>query len=290
MPGIRLAPLLPVALFFALHAAAPARALDIEGAFRALTGQKAAQVAPAVPGGLRVMTYNLHGAFLVSPRGVADVVKKAAPDVALLTECVEGVAFYANQPAYIASFANLPHRAFQANSATWTRIDRFGNAILSKTPLADVRRVKLPLLKKENEARGLLVAATTVVGRRVVLACAHLSRATEGEERARQLAFIAEYLKANFRGLPVVFGGDLNTGAGDARFAPFAGGFVECHAEAVAAGLATPADGFTIEAKAPTARFDHLFVSSPHFKVARSFTVAASASDHRPAIAELLFR
>ena len=287
----RLAPL-PALLALALAAAWPAMAaaLDLEGAFRSLTGKRVGEVKPAVAGGLRVMTYNLHGAYQLVPFGVADVVRKAAPDVALLTECVEGVALYGDQPAYVGRIARMPHRAFQPNNTAWTRVDRFGNAILSKTPLADVRRVKLPLLAKANEPRGLLAARTKIGGREVVVACTHLSRATESKERAEQIAFVADYLAKHYAGLPVILGGDFNTGAGDERFAPLAAGFEECHAAACAAGLAKPADGFTIDAKKPTARFDHLFVSRDRFRVTRAWTVASEASDHRPALAEVEFR
>ena len=69
--------------------------------------------------------------------------------------------------------------------------DGFGNAILSRTPLADIRRVKLPLLAPANEPRGLLVAKTTVGGRTVALACAGvlvLSGLIEWRIRARRVS------------------------------------------------------------------------------------------------------
>lgn len=291
MPSIprRLGSLLVAALLLVARADG-ASPLDLEGAFRSLTGMKAAELKPAVAGGLRAMTYNLHGAYQIVPLSVADVVKKASPDVALLTECVLGGGLYGDQAELVGRIARMPHRAVQRNSAAWTKLDGFGNAILSRTPLSDIRRVKLPLLVKGNEPRGLLCAKTTLHGREVVLACAHLSRAIHPAERAKQLAFIAEYLGKHYAGLPVIFGGDLNTGAGDERFVPLSASFDEAHAAAVAAGLATAAEGHTIDAKKPNARFDHLFFTRAHFRVVRSWVIPTEASDHRPALAEFAFR
>jgi len=166
---------------------------------------------------LRVVTWNIHkGIGGVDRRyrleRVVQVLSQIGPDVALLQEVADDLprSKFHDQAEMLGEALGLSHVAFHPEHR-FTR-GGYGNAILSRFPLANVSPVDLTIGTRKR--RGVLQAQARIRSeggsRTVVLHNMHLGLA--GSERALQLQ---RFLDCHpFRGIhahtPVVVGGDLN--------------------------------------------------------------------------------
>lgn len=139
-------------------------------------------------------------------------------------------------------------------------VGRYGNALLSRLPLADVVRLPLPRLDG-NEPRGALVAE---VGG-VTVAATHLS--IHQEESRRQLDALLAALRP-----PWVLLGDLNR-------------LPEQLGLPAGVSIGDPTEP-TFPADAPRARIDHVAVSGVSIEAVEVLPQQA-VSDHRPLAAIL---
>jgi endonuclease/exonuclease/phosphatase family metal-dependent hydrolase len=135
-----------------------------------------------------------------------------APDVIFLQEVDEGVPRSRGhrQVDWFGDALQMPHRAYQIN--VHLRQGHYGNAILSRFPLTDVRRLDLSVQFKKR--RGALAARCRVVSdnhqRTVILFNMHLGLA--GYERMIQMGrLLRSYpFTHQWRQTALVVGGDMN--------------------------------------------------------------------------------
>lgn len=217
----------------------------------------------------RVMTYNIHQGFnagqVPSLDMLVDVISREAPDVLVLQEVVRGWMIDEQHDALsvLAERLGMPY-VFGPNIG-----DLYGNAILSRFPMTDVKRVHFavqPSLK--HQPRG---AVGVHIGD-VLIVTTHLDEVEDSSAiRQEQVRTILR----EWDGAQVaIIAGDMNAQPGDLEMALFS--------EAGYGDLAEPA-GPTTTMDDPPKRIDYIWGigvigSSPHT------VMALGASDHRAVV------
>lgn len=157
---------------------------------------------------LRVVTFNVKFAEHVN-RAVALIRATRAlrqPDVLLLQEMDEDGA------RTIAAQLGLGYVYYPATLHPATHRD-FGNAILSRYPISDYRKIVLPHLAWPNRTERAAVGATIHVGRhRIRVYSVHLATMLANSPQSRREQLAAVLADARPYAL-VVMGGDFNSGA-----------------------------------------------------------------------------
>lgn len=165
----------------------------------------------------RLITYNIHKGIGGMDRRyrldrVIETLLKYEPDLALLQEVADGLprSHRHRQVDLLGDALGLPHRAFQQNVKL--REGGYGNAILSRFPLSDVRHLDLTIpMKKRRQALIVHCRLHDQEHTRTVVVCNfHLGLA--GFERTMQLR---RFLRSNVllhtdRHTPVIAAGDFN--------------------------------------------------------------------------------
>jgi endonuclease/exonuclease/phosphatase family metal-dependent hydrolase len=165
----------------------------------------------------RLLTYNIHkGIGGVDRRyrleRIVEAIAHCAPDIVLLQEVDDGVprSRRHRQVDMLGDALDLPHRAYQRNVRL--RKGHYGNAILSRYPMYDIRDLELTVpLKKRRRA---IVAHCRLHiddhTRTVLLFNFHLGLA--GYERTIQLRrFLnSDVLRHAHRHTPIIAAGDFN--------------------------------------------------------------------------------
>lgn len=178
---------------------------------------------------MRFMTFNIHHG--VGRDGVldldrtADAIRAVNPDVVALQEvdvyysprsdCKDQVVELASRLGYYYYFSaslDYPGDLFLCG---WGNRRRYGNAILSRTPIYGGEKASLP--SYGNESRTLLSAVVVVGGTNVRVHSTHLSFADQAERQAQAAAIMSVF---DSWGGPGVLGGDFNAGAQDYTLAP----------------------------------------------------------------------
>jgi endonuclease/exonuclease/phosphatase family metal-dependent hydrolase len=141
----------------------------------------------------RLLTYNIHKGIGGLDRRydlarIVETIRHYQPDVALLQEVDEGAkrSRHDCQVDLLADAIELPHRAFQRNVRLRT-VGHYGNAVLSRFPLADAEDLDLTIRFKKRRC-ALICRVKAMVGehsRTIALANVHLGLA--GFERQIQL-------------------------------------------------------------------------------------------------------
>ena len=166
---------------------------------------------------LRLITYNIHKGIggvdrRYHPERIAQTIAHCRPHIVLLQEVDDGVprSRHHRQVDLLGDALAMPYRAYQPN--VMLKEGQYGNAILSRFPLADIRHLDLTIpLKKRRRA---LVAHCRVRcdghTRSLVLFNVHLGLA--GFERTIQLRRIlsCDVLRHTRRTTGVVVAGDYN--------------------------------------------------------------------------------
>ena len=166
---------------------------------------------------IRVLTWNIHKGIggvdrRYRPERTIEVIAQYRPQIVLLQEVDEGVrrSRYHRQVDLIGDALGLPHRAFGPNVRV--RTGRYGNATLSRWPLAEVENIDLTWgFKKRRSA--LYTRCRVRKGRHsrtLVLFNFHLGLA--GFERKIQLRrFLKSHPFERFHTrTPILVGGDFN--------------------------------------------------------------------------------
>jgi len=238
---------------------------------------------------IRIATYNLEGVSnYFKTASLAGVVKNINADLVFLTEAVAGYIIYPNQPKVIADAGKYPYNIFKGNISIWTYFEKMGNAVLSRTPMYGTVLKDLPKIRKDSELRGIAAAKTKVNGREIVLICAHLSRGMHRDERVKQVEFLAEFIKSNYAGIPVILAGDFNTTPAESDvLKPVTDIMDDGFLYLSGVNKLSAAVGATIPSDKPTVKFDYIFLSKDKFNI-KSFQVYPSmASDHRPFVVDV---
>jgi endonuclease/exonuclease/phosphatase family metal-dependent hydrolase len=217
----------------------------------------------------RVMTYNIHQGFsagnIPSLDNLVDVISRESPDVLLLQEVVRGWMIDEQHDALsvLAERLGMPY-VFGPNIG-----DLYGNAILSRFPMTDVKRVRFAVQPSlRHQPRG---AVGVRIGE-VLIVTTHLDDISDSSAiRQEQVRTILR----EWDGAQVaVIAGDMNAEPADLEMALFS--------EAGYGDLAEPA-GPTTTMDDPQKRIDYIWGigvigSNPHT------VMALGASDHRAVV------
>ena len=233
---------------------------------------------------LRILTYNIrHGTDVFGRDRLAAqaaVIRDTGADVVFLQEVDHGThrTRQADQAAELAALSSLPHSVFRSNCRQAG--GEFGNAILSRWPLAAVENHPIPPRPRQfstrmREGRAVLEASIDCDGVPVRLLCAHFGF-LPGEPLLG--ARLACGLLDRASG-PLVFGGDLNEPLG----ASACHRLLRARLIDVARAVGRPAPSFP--ASWPRLRLDDLYARGLEVRDAR--VIATTASDHRPLLADL---
>lgn len=236
-----------------------------------LLGMTAAQAAQRpVPDTLRLMTYNIHFGFDARHRpaleAIARTIEAEAPDIVLLQEAMRGSALSVQHD----SLGWLAQRLGMRYVFAPTVGDIFGNAVLTRVPLEEVRRISFvrpaPLRHSPRGAVAVRVGGILIVN-------THLDEFVDATRiREDQIRVLLDTFA---RAGPLVIGGDLNAVPGSTA--------LELLRNAGLRDLLPPDEAREITHNA--GRIDHLFgigVTS-----VRGWVVGSPASDHRPVVVDI---
>jgi endonuclease/exonuclease/phosphatase family metal-dependent hydrolase len=241
---------------------------------------------------VRVGTFNIHHG--VGASGDLDLARTAAAIAGLDADLVglqevdrnwAGRSGFADQAVDLANDLGM-HLAFGASLSRRRRrlngapLGQYGNALLSRFPIRDIRTTLLPR-PRGGERRALLHAEVVING--VALRClvTHLQHLTR-TERLAQADAIARTITGTVTGQdgPTVLVGDLNSAPGSAEVQALTEHLVDAWPHA---GVGT---GCTYSAQTPFMRIDYV-LASPDIAIERVRVVPTDASDHLPVAADL---
>jgi endonuclease/exonuclease/phosphatase family metal-dependent hydrolase len=242
---------------------------------------------------IKVLTYNIHRAIGVDrrfrPQRIVDILVHHDADLALLQEVDEGAprSRELDLARELAESAGYPHVAAGYNVSL--RKGRYGNALLSRWPLAIHRNIDLTV--DDRKRRGCLHARVRIEKghhppRELDVFNLHLGLSSR--ERTRQIGLLArsaEFVAVD-KDAPCLVAGDFNDWR--AQLLPI---FLEILEFKSATGLRFGYDAAirTYPAFSPTGALDKIFFRGPLRLVgARSCRLRAArvASDHLPIVAE----
>ncbi len=223
----------------------------------------------------RFMTYNIHQGFdagmIPSLDAIVDVIARESPDVLCLQEVVRGWMIDEQHDALSVIAERLGMRY------TWLPNigDLYGNAVLSRFPMTNVRAVHYALEPGiRHQPRGVLLVRTADV----LVGCTHLDELSDGTfVRQEQVRTILREVEATS---PLIVAGDLNARPEDIEIRLFnEAGFDDLGASA----------GDTTTGDDPQKRIDYVWGRGVVGAQAHSLTVpeAIRASDHRPVIVNI---
>ena len=235
---------------------------------------------------LRLITYNIHKGIggvdrRYRPGRIIETLARYDPDIVLLQEVDDGVprSHRDRQVDLLGDALDLRYRAFQANVAL--RIGAYGNAILSRFPLADVEHVDLTVPMKKRRRALVAHCRVPVEGhtRRLLISNLHLGLA--GFERKIQLRrFLKRGTVAHaHHHTPLIAAGDFND-----FFSNLGKGLLQ------PAGFAPAGRQVrTFPAALPLRSLDRIYFRGD-LRLVRCFAshtgMARQASDHLPLVAE----
>jgi endonuclease/exonuclease/phosphatase family metal-dependent hydrolase len=225
--------------------------------------------------GFRIATYNIHRCIgrdgVADPRRIARVLRTLDADVVALQE----VAFEPGAPGNVLQTLaeGARARAYPGPTLLETR-GRYGNAVLSRIPPREVRRVDISM--PGREPRGVLQLVLGTPAATVSLLATHLG--LSAEERRRQMDRI-RLLLPNQADAVTVLMGDFN------EWRPW-GGTLRRLRRIFTASPAPP----TFPSRRPFLALDRIWVRPAHrlktLRVCKG-AHAREASDHLPLVADL---
>lgn len=263
-------------------AAATVAALALAGLGSLATGEdrELDTSRPADPASVRILLWNMHyavnGSGSLDLAAVAGAIERHDPDVVMLNEVARGwlIGGGADDAAWLAHRLG-GHWAFAPAA------DRqFGNMLLSRWPLADVRRVELPQAGGTQARSMLSTTVTTPLGDLTVMSV-HLEdgagRAAVRHEQVPVLLATLDALES-----PLVFGGDLNAEPTSDEITAITGaGYVSAIDD-----VGDPS-AMTQPSVVPDRRIDWLFGDGVRFLTAEVL-VDEQQSDHLPVLVTLV--
>lgn len=242
---------------------------------------------------LRVLSFNVHKCTggldrRYDPARTARLIAACEPDLVLLQEVAEDGSWYRGerQVDVLGDLLGLAHRSYFVNVRFGARRGSYGNAILSRFPIAASENVDLtqPGKKRRSVLHAELRLPKDGGGSRVLHAFALHLGLSERERRRQLVQFLAAHPFAGVhRSTPVVVAGDFNDvwgTLGPRLLAP--NGF---------RGPATPPK--TFPAYAPVRALDGIYVRGDLDLVSLERVQKAparTASDHLPLLAVLRLR
>lgn len=236
---------------------------------------------------LRVLTYNIHygqgmdGRYDI-PR-IAAVIAGLEPDLVALQECDVGVR-RSGRVHEVAELARLTGLAARFGPTQHYEGGLFGNAVLSRLPIRDVRIDPLPYTEATADRTTYPRGAVTVTvalpdGAPLRFVSTHFQH-NVAEDRLAEAQAINRLLVADDDPMPTILAGDINAMPESEPVAELLR-----HWHNVSEDPPRP----TVPVAAPTARIDYIFCRpAARFRVVETRVIAETmASDHRPVFAIL---
>ena len=224
-----------------------------------------------------VMTYNVHQGYdafdIAGLDRTADTIEHEAPDVVVLQEVVRGWLIDEQHDVlgYLSARLRMPY-VFGPNIG-----DLYGNAILSRYPITEVRRIryaKEPGLS--HQPRGAIIAriGDSSTAKRALIAVTHLDEnADAGAVRTEQIRTLLNEIGT---ATPAIIACDCNAKPEAPELELITdSGFGDL-------ALQSGGGGSTFPAPAPVERIDYIFGAGVTASQGR--VIASTASDHRPVI------
>lgn len=223
---------------------------------------------------LRVMSYNIRygiseaGRF--DPQAIAAAIRAQQPDVVMLQEVDRGFLLNGGHDVLALLQRELRMHVYYNPASE----PLFGDAILSRWPLRDVRAAALPTYDVPTRPGVLSGVLPLAHGGELVLAVSHLHENDAGVD-VRQVRDLSDRVRSLSHGRPTILGGDYNLEPDDARLQPL---------RWLRDGLAVARPLPTWSSSRPTQQLDYLFVS-PGLRASAIRAPDTQASDHRPVVA-----
>lgn len=239
---------------------------------------------------LRVMSYNVHGCRgmdgRVSTDRIARVIARYDPDVVALQELDAGRLRSAgvDQAEMIAKRLGM---SFYFHSARRHKEEQYGNAILSRYPIALVKKDSLPKLWDRTflEPRGAIWVMVDHHGTKINLVNTHLSLWSEERLLQMQTLLSGDWLRHPDCSGPIILCGDLNMSPKSRVYKEICKRLND--SQLMLAGHKPAKTWF---AGYPFRRIDHIFVT-PEIRVhsvhVSHTALDRSASDHLPIITDV---
>ncbi len=224
---------------------------------------------------IKTMTYNIHRGINKENKldldRIAEVIQNSEAEIIALQE-VERFSVrtrFQDQIEYIADKLAM-HYAYGKSMQilNW----QYGNAILSKYPIAEYEVYQLP---SKGEQRTLLRAGLNVHGRRISFYTTHLG--LDKDERDMQIQEIVKLISGDGN---YILSGDFNSRVDKL------GLILESSRDC--ADFADDVDKATFEGKGMSERIDYIFVSQD-FDIIQYDVLDSDASDHYPVTGTLKF-
>jgi endonuclease/exonuclease/phosphatase family metal-dependent hydrolase len=209
---------------------------------------------------------------------IAAEIEAVQPDLVSLNEVdSHTLRTRVDEPAYLAEATGL-HVVYGPNLSYDGGL--FGNAILTRYPVAESHNLRLPGTFG-LEPRGLLTAIVIVDGRRLAFSSTHLTDGSDGQQ-SRLLQALAVARALHSMAAPTILAGDLNSDATDVPGRILRGHLLDAQEEG-GTGL-----GDTFPEANPSSRFDYIFYDDHLAVVPGSTRVQTSdSSDHRSVFTKL---
>jgi endonuclease/exonuclease/phosphatase family metal-dependent hydrolase len=233
---------------------------------------------------LRVLSYNIHHGRgtddKVDLERIAGVIRSCEPDLVALQEVDKGVERTngIDEPGELARLTKM--NVVFGNNIVYQGGD-YGNAILSRFPVAAHKNHKLPVFYK-NEQRGVMEVDVTLPDNRgtLVFMATHLDYRGDSPERVPSAALINELVAK--RSEPAVLAGDLNDMPESKTLAEFVKSWKRTNDGSLA----------TFPVDTPTRQIDHILVRpADRWNIVEVKVLdEAVASDHRAILAVLELR
>lgn len=232
---------------------------------------------------ITVMTYNIHHAEGVdgeiNTERIAKLIRDKKCDLVAVQEVDRGVQ-RTNQrdiPKEIAKKTGM-HFIFGKN------IDYqggdYGNAILSKWPIAEWRNHHYKMLR-EGEQRGLLIAEFKQNAPNLVFMSTHLDYRKENAERLSNVSEMISIAKS-YNDRLVIIAGDFNDFPQSKVWYKMSDFFSDVWP------MAGKGKGFTFSSTKPRSRIDYIWINKPdHAKPVKCEIPQSQASDHLPLMVKL---
>lgn len=234
---------------------------------------------------IRFLTYNVHSCFgtdrRLDPARIAAVIAECQPDVIALQEVDVGRARTGgiDQAHMIATHLNMEA---EFHPALHLEDEKYGDAVLTALPMRLIKAAPLP---SSGEPRGALWVEIDVAGVKLQVIVTHLG--LRGAERLRQATALLGpgWLGGVAQGdAHVVLAGDLNATGRSTAYRLLARQLSD--AQLLTGAKPRP----TFPSRLPLLRIDHVLIGKG-IEVAscrvHGSTLARSASDHLPLLAEL---
>lgn len=228
---------------------------------------------------MRLITYNIRAGLgtdnVRSIRRLGDALKDLSPDLVCLQEVDQRMprSWPSDQPRFLADHLGM-RAVFQRNINLF--IGGYGNCILSKYPIADVRRYRLP---GNGEPRGLLQVGVSLPEGIFTVFCTHL--ALEEQVRVKQAGKVSEIVRET-NGIKVLCG-DMNDVRGSRTIGALMGGN-----GLVDAGLEIGADETPTIHEPYRSRIDFVLID-PSLNITSYEVAQSDASDHFPVVVDFDF-